>query len=362
MKHSEIRVASVPESHVYVRHLRSPNPTDTVRRLPDPIPSDGRKVPGGWWPPLMLDPGWISRHHSEFDVFHIHFGFDAISLSTMGDVVHELRAHGKPLVYTVHDLRNPHHPEPEAHDDVLDVLVPAADEIITLTPGASEAIARRWGRDATVLPHPHVVPRERFARRPRPADDTFVVGVHAKSVRANMDPLPVIRTLLDASGSFEDVIVRVDVHDEIFDPTNHWFNPALGDEILMLRHHPRADVRVHPYFSDDELWDYLESLSVSVLPYRFGTHSGWLEACHDLGTPVIAPSCGFYGQQHYYDDSPACSGFESDESHFDPESLATALKEVRAAEPIRASWHRRAAQRDELDAAHHELYRKSLDG
>ena len=34
---------------------------------------------------------------------------------------------------------------------------------------------------------------------------------------------------------------------------------------------------------DDELWDYLQSLDVSVLPYRFGTHSGWLEACHDLG-------------------------------------------------------------------------------
>ena len=35
-----------------------------------------------------------------------------------------------------------------------------------------------------------------------------------------------------------------------------------------------------------------------MLPYRFGTHSGWLEACFDLGTAVIAPSCGFYGQQH----------------------------------------------------------------
>ena len=37
---------------------------------------------------------------------------------------------------------------------------------------------------------------------------------------------------------------------------------------------------------------------MSVLPYRFGTHSGWLEACFDLGTAVIAPSCGFYRQQH----------------------------------------------------------------
>ena len=36
---------------------------------------------------------------------------------------------------------------------------------------------------------------------------------------------------------------------------------------------------------------------MSVLPYRFGTHSGWLEACVDLGTAVVAPSCGFYAEQ-----------------------------------------------------------------
>ena len=34
-----------------------------------------------------------------------------------------------------------------------------------------------------------------------------------------------------------------------------------------------------------------------MLPYRFGTHSGWLEACYDLGTPVLAPDCGFYAEQ-----------------------------------------------------------------
>ena len=36
---------------------------------------------------------------------------------------------------------------------------------------------------------------------------------------------------------------------------------------------------------------------MSVLPYRFGTHSGWLEACHDLGTGVVAPDCGYYAEQ-----------------------------------------------------------------
>ena len=38
-----------------------------------------------------------------------------------------LAEHRKPLVLTVHDLRNPHHGEPELHDAQLGVLVSAAD-------------------------------------------------------------------------------------------------------------------------------------------------------------------------------------------------------------------------------------------
>jgi hypothetical protein len=34
-----------------------------------------------------------------------------------------------------------------------------------------------------------------------------------------------------------------------------------------------------------------------VLPYRWGTHSGLLEAAHDLGTPVLAPAVGSYAAQ-----------------------------------------------------------------
>ena len=57
-----LRVASVPASHVYVRHLAEPAGVDAVRRLSDPVPRDGRKVPGGWWPPLMLEPGWVTEN------------------------------------------------------------------------------------------------------------------------------------------------------------------------------------------------------------------------------------------------------------------------------------------------------------
>ena len=68
-------------------------------------------------------------------MFHVHFGFDAIGPAVLAEVVQELKMHDKPLVYTVHDLRNPHHTEPAAHAEQQEVLIAAAQALITLTPG-----------------------------------------------------------------------------------------------------------------------------------------------------------------------------------------------------------------------------------
>ena len=93
-----------------------------------------------WWPPRILDPAWLREHAGEFDVLHVHFGFESFSpehLREVVDVAHEL---GKGVVVTVHDLRNPHIKDPAAQLSRLDALVPAADTVITLTQGAADAI------------------------------------------------------------------------------------------------------------------------------------------------------------------------------------------------------------------------------
>ena len=174
---SVITVASVPANHVYVRHLGDPSGDGDVRRLADPRPCGAPSDHSVWWPPVMLDPGWVRRHHAEFDVFHVHFGFDAQPVAGLEELVRVLRVYDKPLIYTAHDLRNPHHPGRAAHDEQLDVLIPAAHRVVTLTAGATEVIRQRWGRTALVLPHPHVVDFPAL-RRPRRRGDEFVVGVH----------------------------------------------------------------------------------------------------------------------------------------------------------------------------------------
>jgi len=297
----------------------------------------------------MLDPSWIDAHADTFDVMHVHFGFDALAPQQLWDIVGALRRHHKPLVVTVHDLRNPHHTEPTLHDRQLEVLVTAADALITLTPGAAAILARRWGRDATVLPHPHVVPRAWLAR-PRPQHDGFVIGVHAKSLRASLDPLPIVESIVEVLPEIPGARLRVDAHTDVMTPTYDRYEPVLAGRLRELARDGQLELRVHDYFTDEELWDYLQGLDVSVLPYRFGSHSGWLEACHDLGTTVIAPDCGFYAEQRpclLYSASPTLRR----------STLQEALRHAVAQNPgPRATPARRDEERLRLARAHRTIY------
>ncbi len=305
-----LRIASVPTDHVYVRHLSSVSGAHAVVRLPDP-PVAGA-VAGQWWPSPVLDPAWLHRNAADFDLVHLHFGFEHLSSSELVGFVASLSELGRPLVFTVHDLTNPHLVDQRPHAAALDVLVAAADAVLTLTPGAAAEISRRWGRRATALGHPHVVALERMAW-PRPRHEGFVIGVHDKR-RANIDPAAVRDELTRTVAELPGAVV-----------------------------HPG-----HPHrLSDAELWDHLADLDVLVLPYRFGTHSGFVEACYDLGTTVVAARTGFLAEQQ-----PLLS-YDLDE----PGSLATALHRAFDERPAwRAHPEMRAAQREELAAAHADIY------
>ena len=349
-----IRVASVPAGHVYVRHLSDPSGSDAVVRLADPVPPGESLLGGQWWPPVMLSPTWVLDHHDEFDVFHIQFGFDAQEAGCLTDLARSLRSVRKPLVYTVHDLRNPHHADRRAHDAHLDVLISEADGLITLTAGAAAEVQSRWGRRPVVLAHPHVVELDRITARPKPTTG-FVVGVHAKSVRASMAPLPVIRVLAEVVPALPGGKLQVNIHHDVFDAGGLRHDPELARYLADAAGRGQIDLHVHDCFSDEELWAYLENLDVSVLPYRFGTHSGWLEACYDLGTTVVAPSCGYFSAQR------PCLTYRHDESGFDAGSLRDAVLDAYQRRP-RWQARRTARLRERLcvAAAHRRLYEQVL--
>lgn len=351
---TSLTIASVPAAHVYVRHIAA-EASDGVVRLEDPDPDfPQRSAQQRWWPPVMLDPEWVERH--DFDVFHVQFGFDAWGPQDLRSVVDAVHARGRSFVYTAHDLRNPHHPTREQHDAQLAVLMEHADAILTLTNGAAAEIEARWARRAMVLPHPHVVDFDtmsRIARTRRPGRGaTFRVGLHVKSLRASMDPLAILPTLVRAIRDLPGAVLQVNGHRDVLDPEGARADHELASYLRSAAARGDLELHVHDFLSDQELWDYLSSLDVSVLPYRFGTHSGWLEACRDVGTAVVAPSCG------YFADQGPVHGYHLDEDHFDASSLTRALEDAYAVgrpRPLPVMERRR--QRQEVAAAHRALYR-----
>lgn len=351
-----LTVASVPAGHVYVRNLSAPGGR-AVRRLRDPDPGGARSTPQRWWPPVMLRPEWAAD--AEFDIFHLHFGFDATPPEQLADLTRTLRRRGKPFVFTVHDLRNPHHEERALHDQQLDVLVPAADGLITLTAGAADEISERWSRAATVVPHPHIVDLRTLsvlrAEHPANPHGTFRVGLHVKSLRASMDPKRLLATLVSTVRDLDGAVLQVNGHNDVLRPDGARYDADLATQLDIEHRRGALELHVHDYFTDGELWSYLASLDVSVLPYRFGTHSGWLEACRDLHTTVVAPTCGYFADQ-----GPVLS-YVHDESRFDADSLRAAVTTAYLDRPrLGATLADRRRQRREIDEAHDNLYRSLL--
>ena len=355
-----IRIASVPSSHLYVRHTDRSDPAmSRVTRLPDPHPTEPGRIAGAvWWPPRMFDAAWVADHLDDFDVFHIQFGFDAVPPAELRRIARLLQSAGKPLVYTAHDLRNPHHLDSADHFAQLDVLMHEASAVITLTAGAAEEIRQRWQREALVIPHPHVVDFTTMAnthRKQKGFDEPFRVGLHVKSLRANMNPVALVRALAESHHQHPNTVLQVDGHPDVLHPDGARFDAELSTMLTDYDRRGIIELRVHDYFTDAELWAYLSSLDASVLPYRFGTHSGWLEACRDLGTAVIAPSCGYYPDQ-----GPVFS-YRNDESGFDADSLVDAVAAAStspAPQPLSVGFRRQ--QREDIAARHERLYAEVL--
>ncbi|MFP3415934.1 hypothetical protein SB773_31325, partial [Bacillus sp. SIMBA_074] len=87
----------------------------------------------------------------------VHFGLESFSPDQLRDALETAHRLGRPVVFTVHDLENPQLIDQRPYRELLDVIVPSADQLVTLTSTAADEIERRWQRRSTVLAHPTLV-------------------------------------------------------------------------------------------------------------------------------------------------------------------------------------------------------------
>lgn len=324
--------------------------------LPDPAPPGAPA--GQWWPPQMLDAGWITAHAAEIDVVHLHFGAESFTPAHVAAAVDAAHAAGLPFVFTVHDLENPQLSDQTSHRLILDALIPRADALITLTRSAADEIRRTWGRDAHVIAHPPILDGPE-AVATASARRGLRIGVHLRDLRPNIDAIGAVTTLAGAAtilrGRGIETTGVVHLNERVRDERTAQLLRQLAAENDALELHR------HPRLSDDELAASLSRLDVCVLPYAHGTHSGWLELCYDLAVPVAGTAAGHFAAQHPGDYARYEIG--------DPLSLAAAIENAARPAWSHAGSSARAAERERrrerrggelarIRAAHEGLYHR----
>lgn len=343
-----VRVCTVPGRHPYVD--RCLVGAAGVVHCDDPAGSTSYADP--WHPSPVLEPQWIRAHAAEMDVLHVHFGFEHRAPQQLSQWAQELKLIGLPLVVTVHDLDNPHLTDQRLHHESLGVLIDAAAALVTLTPGAAGEIGRRYAKTPRVVPHPHQFALKYVGARSRPrAVRGGRIGVNLRSLRPNVDAESALRLLRQLPADWTAVVrVSAAVANGIGDRAGGRIAEQLRDGVAAGCWEVHS---VPGWSSEHDLWEFVAGLDALLLPYRWGTHSGWVESCWDVGTEAVAPAVGHYAGQHPITEvAPDATG----------EILHRALASITPAtkEELASRVGERQSEQLEIAATHALLYREVL--
>ncbi|UOY00854.1 hypothetical protein [Blastococcus sp. PRF04-17] len=320
------RVATVPCADPYL---------DAV------LPADVERVGPSGDPSPWLDVDYLTEHAAEIGVLHLHTGHGHVAAVAGQCWTETVRRLGLPLVVTVHQLRAHDHPPRTRWDAVMDAHLEAvlatAEVVLTLTRGAADEIAARFGRTAIVVSHPSVT-----APLPELGAERGLVGLRlGPASSAVPDPAALVRAALSGAvsggGRLRVLVDAVDVLD--LDPA---VRRMVADGDLELAVHLPSGWTAE-----------LQQLHVAVLPERCGTHSRDLEICRDVGTRVVAPGCGWLADQW----SEVVSYASAEHDELDPVSLAAAVSAALTRpmpRPADRSW--RADQQAAVRRVHADVY------
>lgn len=333
------------------------------------------------WPGLIngIPPPWETGCHgggpgdddrlSGVDVVHVHLGYDYLEPASVLDVVEHHDRTGVPMVVTVHDIVHLDPEDSQPRRDLTGLLVQAATQVLTLTDVAAHELWVRWGVEALVVAHPRLLddPETSAAIRAsthlRAPGDT-VVGVLLERMGENMAGPELLDLLAPVAAG------RPGAHLRIVVESQAW-RDACGDDPESSGEHLVAELAAEGGWESVRLLRYeplnlrpvlaeFAALDVCVLPYRFATHSAWLELCRDLGVTPVFPNVGCLREQWF----DRCDPAKHSGQVYDPRepgsltwAVQTAIDEPRGAPPRVEGADPRAVM-----SAHERVYRKAALG
>ena len=319
-----IRVATIYHDDDYV-----------AAALPQGVVRTDPARPSPW-----LDVTHLEAHADDIDVLHLHTGDAGVAALAGQCWAETVRRLGVPLVVTVHRIPRSgggRDALEARHDAHLEAVLSTAEVVLTLTPGAADEIAERFGRTAIVVAHPSVVVPD-----PDRGAERGLVGLRVGPSSPGVpDTGALVRATLSGavSGGGRLRVLAAD---------DRWVGPLVRE----LASRGELELVVHPAA---DLPAQLQELHVAVLPEPCGTHSRDLEVCRDVGTRVVAPTCGWFAEQW----SEVVPYATDRRGRLDPLSLTGAVEAALARpmpRPADRDW--RAEQRTAVQQVHAAVYRQ----
>ncbi|WP_187702053.1 hypothetical protein [Dietzia sp. CQ4] len=359
---SRTRVAVLPAAHPAVRRITGLASSGRLEMVPmRPGVVNGESHPGTY---VKGDGPAPDRDLDHVDVAHVHFGYDYLDPESARDVIEHLSHAGVPMVLTVHDIVYPSHEDSEPHRGYTGTLVGAAVQVLTLTEVAARELWVRWGVEAMVVPHPRLLDEAeissaiRASKHLRAPGDT-VVGVLLERMGENIEGPELLDLLAPVATGRRNAHLRIVVEAQAW-------RDACGEDRESGGHHLVAELAAEGGWESVRLIRYeardlgpvlaeFAALDVCVLPYRFATHSTWLELCRDLGVTPVLPAVGFLREQWF----DRCDPDEHSGEVYDPRDPGTLTWAVRTAidEPRSPPPRVEGADPGKVMAAHEQAYR-----
>lgn len=358
------RVAVLPAAHPAVRRITGMESSNRIELI-GMVAGDVDGVS----PPETEDPAQINDElPAPVDVAHVHFGYDYLEPESAVGVVDHLSQAGVPMVLTVHDIVYPAADDARPHRGHTGTLVKAATRVLTLTEVAAQELWVRWGVEALVVPHPRLLDEDeistavRAGKHLRGPEDSIVVGVLLERMGENIQGPELLDLLAPVATGRRGAHLRIVVEAQAW-------RDACGEDRESGGHHLVAELAAEGDWESVRLIRYealdlgpvlaeFAALDVCVLPYRFATHSTWLELCRDLGVAPVLPAVGFLREQWF----DRCDPAEHSGEVYDPRDPGSLTWAVRSAidEPRAVPPRVEGANPREVMAAHEQVYREAL--
>jgi hypothetical protein len=277
-----LKVLHVPCNTPYVKKLSRPDDFDIINGRTELFPEEIKFAD-------FLKNSKDADFWDNFDVCHIHYGFEFEKFEVFHQAIQEIRKKLKPIVYTCHELNSVHGIGIEQYKEYLNILFQNASELITLTEKAKEEI--NIDKKVHVIPHGQVTsPIIRNYTNTHNIPNILLLG----TLRENRD---LITSFINLNLGTSENECNVSFVTKPFTSAQIEKYAALRTAIEIAQKNTRNKIETLLPLQDKEFNQRVSQSEILVLPYSSAGHSGQLELAFDLGIFPIVTNVGFIESQ-----------------------------------------------------------------